>query len=72
MKRSKGGKARIKTAEPVWKDNLWFPGGSDGKSLPAMQETWIRPWVRKGLWRREWLPILIFLPGEFLHFMISL
>ena len=39
--------------------------GSDGKSLPAMQETWIRPWVRKGLWRREWLPILIFLPGEF-------
>ena len=39
--------------------------GSEDKSLPAMQETHIRPWVRKGLWRREWLPTLVFLPGEF-------
>ena len=31
------------------------------KSLPVMQETW----VRKILWRREWLPMLVFLPGEF-------
>ena len=31
------------------------------KSLPVMQETW----VRKIPWRREWLPILVFLPGEF-------
>ena len=23
------------------------------------------PWVRKILWRREWLPTLVFLPGEF-------
>ena len=22
------------------------------------------PWARKNLWRREWLPILVFLPGE--------
>ena len=24
-----------------------FPGGSDGKDLPAMQETWVRPLGRK-------------------------
>ena len=23
------------------------------------------PWVRKIPWRREWLPTLVFLPGEF-------
>ena len=23
------------------------------------------PWVRKIPWRREWLPILVLLPGEF-------
>jgi len=26
------------------------------KNLPAMQETWVYPWVRKIPWRREWLP----------------
>ena len=31
------------------------------KNLPAMQETW----VGKIPWRREWLPTLVFLPGEF-------
>ena len=30
------------------------------KSLPAMQETW----VGKILWRREWLPTPVSLPGE--------
>ena len=39
--------------------------GWDGKSLPAMQEIQIQPWVRKGLWRREWLPTPGFLRGEF-------
>ena len=34
------------------------------KNLPAMQETWFDPWVRKILWRREWLPTPVFLPGE--------
>ena len=24
----------------------------------------IDPWVRKNPWRREWLPTLVFLPGE--------
>ena len=37
------------------------------KNLPAMQEN-IRlgfdPWVRKIPWRKEWLPILVFLPGK--------
>ena len=31
------------------------------KNLPEMQETW----VGKILWKREWLPTLVFLPGEF-------
>ena len=26
------------------------------KNLPAMQETWFDPWVRKILWRRELQP----------------
>ena len=34
------------------------------KTLPAMQKTWIDPWVRKIPWRREWLPMPVFLPGE--------
>ena len=35
------------------------------KNLPAMQETQFSPWVGKMPWRREWLPIPVFLPGEF-------
>ena len=35
------------------------------KNLPAMQETWVQPWVGKILWRREWLTTPVFLPGEF-------
>ena len=35
------------------------------KNLPAMQETQFNPWDRKILWRREWLPTPVFLPGEF-------
>ena len=31
------------------------------KNLLAMQETW----VGKILWKREWLPNPVFLPGEF-------
>ena len=36
-----------------------FPGGSDGKNPPAMQETWVQ-----SVWRREWLPTPVFLLGE--------
>ena len=35
------------------------------KNLPAMQETWFNPWVRKVPWRRRWQPTSVFLPGEF-------
>ena len=34
------------------------------KNLPVMQETGLNPWVGKIPWRREWLPIPVFLPRE--------
>ena len=34
------------------------------KNPPAMRESWVRSWVRKISWRREWLPTPVFLPGE--------
>ena len=30
------------------------------KNLPAMQETWVRSWVGKILWRREQLPTPVY------------
>ena len=41
-----------------------FPGGSDIKNLPSMQEIWVRSLGREDPWRREWLPNRVFLPGE--------
>ena len=42
-----------------------FPDGSDQrKSPPAMQETQVRPWIRKIPWRRAWQPTPVFLPGK--------
>ena len=35
------------------------------KTLPAMRETWVDPWVGKIPWRRERLPTPVFWPGEF-------
>ena len=35
------------------------------KSLPAMQETWVRSLGRKDPLEREWQPAPAFLPGEF-------
>ena len=35
------------------------------EDLPAMQETWFHPCVRKIPWRRKWQPTPVFLPGEF-------
>ena len=35
------------------------------KNPPAMQETWVCPWVEKICWRRERLPTQVFWPGEF-------
>ena len=34
------------------------------KNLPVIQETWVRSWVRKIPWRKEWHPTPVFLPGE--------
>ena len=33
-----------------------FPGDTDGKNLPAMQETWIQSLCWEDILRREWLP----------------
>ena len=35
------------------------------KSLPAMQEIRLDPWVRKIPWRRGWPPSPVFLPRKF-------
>ena len=39
----------------VCNTNWGFPGGSDVKNLPAMQETWVQSLDREDPWRREWL-----------------
>ena len=41
-----------------------FPGGSVVKNMPVMQETWVWSLVRRIPWRREWLPTIVFFPGE--------
>ena len=43
---------------------MGFPGISEVKNPPVVQETWVHPWVWKILCRREWLPTPLFLPGE--------
>ena len=35
------------------------------KNLHAIQDTQFNPWLGKILWRKEWLPTPVFLPGEF-------
>ena len=49
-------------------DILGFCGGASGKE-PACQcrrhkRHWFDPWVGKILWKREWQPTPVFLPGE--------
>ena len=46
---------------------IWgFPGGSDVKRICLQcRKPGFDPWVRKISWRREWLPIPVFLSGEF-------
>ena len=38
--------------------------GSAVKNTAAMQETRFNPWVGKILWRWEWQPTPVFLPGK--------
>ena len=35
------------------------------KNSSAMQETWVQSLCQKLLWRKEWLPTLVLLLGEF-------
>ena len=44
---------------------LGFPGGSAGKDLPAMQETWVLSLDWEDPLEREWLPTPVFLLVEF-------
>ena len=44
--------------------HMGFPGGSDGKES-AVQETQVQSLGWEVRRRREWLPIPVFLPGEF-------
>ena len=43
---------------------MGFPGGSDGRVFLQSRRPRFDPWVGKISWRREWLPTLVFLPGE--------
>ena len=43
-----------------------FPDGLDGKeSACSGRALGLDPWIGKIPWRKEWLPTLVFLPGEF-------
>ena len=44
---------------------LSLTGGSDGRVCLQCERPSSHPWVGKIPWRREWLPTLVFLPGEF-------
>ena len=45
--------------------SLWFDGGSGGKEFAWIQETQLQSLGQEHLWRREWKPTPVFLPGEF-------
>ena len=45
--------------------NLFLVKQQQQQNQPIMQETGFDPWIGKIPWRREWLPIPVFLPGEF-------
>ena len=42
-----------------------FPGGSNDKASPAVQETWVRFLGQKLPWGKEWQPTPVFWPGDF-------
>ena len=44
---------------------MGFPRGSDGKECLQCRRWGFSPWVRRIPWRREWLPTLVSLSGEF-------
>ena len=51
---------------PLCPGRVGFLGGSDSKKSSCKKRRLrFDPWVEKISWRREWLPIPLFLPGEF-------
>ena len=44
--------------------SMGFPGGSELKNLPAVQEMWFNSSVGKISCRRKWQPTPEFLPGK--------
>ena len=44
---------------------LDFPIGSDSEESACQAGGRVSIWVEKIPWRKEWLPIIVFLPGEF-------
>ena len=47
----------------IWSKD--FPCGSDSTESACNRRHRLDPWTRKIPWRREWVPTLVFLPGEF-------
>ena len=43
---------------------IQLPSSSDGKESACKAEARFDPWVGEILWRREWQPTPVFLPGE--------
>ena len=43
---------------------MGFPGGSVVKNHLQCRRPWFDHWVGKILWKREWQPTPVFLPGE--------
>ena len=49
-----------------WQRHWGFPSGSEDKKICLLcGRLGFNPWVGKIPWRREWLSIPVFLPGEF-------
>ena len=47
-------------------DYLGFPGASEGKESACIAGAWgLILGLGQFPWRREWLPTLVFFPGEF-------
>ena len=40
-------------------------GGPDGKKSACNEGTWVQSLGQEDPWRRKWLPIAVFLPGDF-------
>ena len=57
--------SHIVTISFLWQEHLRSLVAQMVRNLPAMWETWVGSLGWEDPWRREWLPIPVFLPGEF-------